>query len=112
MSDKTRIDLERVEREGHRLEQAGERFSEALHALKSTLAQHEGCWGEDDIGKGFAQKYVKPAEQNVDNSEAAHRSVDEAAGKLRDGGRTLANTDRDSAARVRGAGEHPERAGE
>ena len=108
MSDKTRIDPERVEREGQRLEQAGERFSEAVHALKSTLAQHEGCWGEDDIGKGFAQKYVKPAAQNVDNSETAHRSVEEAAGKLRHGGRAMADTDQDSAARVRGAGEHPE----
>lgn len=105
MSDKTRIDPERVEREGQRLEQAGERFSEALHALKSTLAQHDGCWGEDDIGKSFAQKYVKPAGQNVDNSETAHRSVDEVAGELREGGRALADTDRDSAARVRGTGE-------
>lgn len=105
MSDKTRLDPERVQRESQRLSDAGDRFSEALNTLRATLAQHEGCWGEDDIGKGFAQKYEKPAEQAVDNSESAREGVDEAAGKLRGGGRDLDHTDRDSAARVRGAGQ-------
>jgi hypothetical protein len=31
-----------------------------LH-LNGVLDEHDGCWGEDSIGKGFSDNYVKPA---------------------------------------------------
>ena len=61
MAENFRLDPTGVAAGTKRLNAAGERLNTAVTALNVVLDDHEGCWGTDDIGKGFAQKYVQPA---------------------------------------------------
>jgi len=61
MVDEFYLDPQGLARATGDLRSSGKDLSEAYVALSAVLAHNDQCWGTDDIGKGFANKYVKSA---------------------------------------------------
>ncbi|MCG8916456.1 ESX-1 secretion-associated protein [Actinokineospora sp. PR83] len=93
MAEEFRLDPDGVAAGTKRLKTAGGRLNTAVTALNVVLDDHDGCWGTDDIGKAFEQKYVQPATdvrkygadagtgivttgENLDSASTTFQSVD------------------------------------
>jgi hypothetical protein len=48
------------------LKQLADQYNSALDQWRNTLRQHDGCWGDDDMGKHFGQNFTS-SEQQVDS---------------------------------------------
>jgi hypothetical protein len=79
VSDQTHIDTEGVARVANKVVQAGADFDAAFATLKSNLATHDGCWGDDKFGKNFATNYVDNAKKTLDGVGQEAKYVDEQA---------------------------------
>jgi hypothetical protein len=67
--DRFELDEDAALDAGERAMSAGERLLEAHRALVAVLEENDGCWGDDDIGKAFANKYVNLADVTRANTE-------------------------------------------
>jgi hypothetical protein len=62
------------------LKRTGHRLSDSYDELTNTLTGFVGCWGDDEIGKGFEKNYW-------DNSQELIEGMSEAGEGLVDGGK-------------------------
>jgi len=57
MSSETEADVPAVQDAARELSRSTGDFKQAVEKLQAELQRDEGCWSDDEIGKGFAQKY-------------------------------------------------------
>ncbi|SDY07082.1 hypothetical protein SAMN05421504_104411 [Amycolatopsis xylanica] len=61
MAEEFFLDPDGVGQATRDLKASGRRLSGAFTKLTETLDRHDGCWGDDDIGKGFEKSYRQPS---------------------------------------------------
>ncbi|AUS81314.1 hypothetical protein C1701_26700 [Actinoalloteichus sp. AHMU CJ021] len=69
MADETSVDTTEVFIHNKEDREAIEDFGAAWRELCQVLDANDGCWSTDDIGKAFANKYVEPADGQVQSLE-------------------------------------------
>jgi uncharacterized protein YukE len=69
VSDRFEIDSTEIEKVADRARTAGDVLLAALGRLAIVLDDHDECWGGDDIGRAFAEKYVNVADGTRANTE-------------------------------------------
>ncbi|MBN9757956.1 hypothetical protein DMP14_21475 [Pseudonocardia sp. Ae707_Ps2] len=57
VADETYVDLPGVRRNADGVRRIRSDLAGPLERLNALSAQYEGCWGSDDIGKAFGEKY-------------------------------------------------------
>lgn len=82
MAENFRLDPDGLARGTRDARGAGQRLGDAFKRLTEVTDAHDGCWGDDDIGKAFAKNYVGPS---ADNRKYSQDSV-QAFGKYADDG--------------------------
>jgi len=97
MADEFYLDPVGLAQATSRLRASGDRLNSAFSKLTETLDQHDGCWGTDDIGKGFANKYVKPAADSTSGSREVIDSIGQLTGDLDKSSAEFQSVDHDSA---------------
>jgi uncharacterized protein YukE len=100
MAEKFRLDPEALERTKNALAGASEQFSQALAQLGGVLNDHEGCWGDDQIGVAFKKKYQQPAKDARTYAGNANESVANIPPMLDEVAQALQGLDQDSAKRI------------
>ncbi|GHF44857.1 uncharacterized protein YukE [Amycolatopsis bartoniae] len=100
MAENFRLDPAALEEATRRLGSLGDRITTAYHELAGVLDEHDGCWGEDDIGKAFAQNYVPNAKQVREGAEQAGPGVIELRNDIDDASKTFQSVDEDEARRI------------
>jgi uncharacterized protein YukE len=68
MTDNFRLVPDQATEATKKLAELGEALRSSFQTLTGVLDQHDGCWGEDDIGKSFEQNYVPHAEEARKNA--------------------------------------------
>ena len=72
-------------------------FGRALAGLINVTQQLDGCWGNDDAGKSFANNYVKPAGEAISGSQQIHKGVNQTSDELDNSANQFAGLDKDAA---------------
>ena len=93
MSDQTYMDSDEVALIARAAVSAGQHFDTALADLKSSLSSHDGCWGDDKIGKGFAKNYVPNSGKTIDQAGQLAQSADAGTGTLQQTPEQFQNVD-------------------
>jgi hypothetical protein len=75
VSDEFYLDLPEFRRVTKSMGEVGAHLEFAYRQLVDVLDHYKGCWGDDEIGKGFQKSYYK-------RSEATRKNADEAGGGL------------------------------
>jgi hypothetical protein len=83
MSEITRVDIPQVNGASTRLDVIADQLEEAVHALKRRLEAVDGCWGDDEAGKKFAEGYLPKAEEALKNGKLTPESMATVAENLR-----------------------------
>lgn len=77
-----------------------EQFKSALADLTGVLKAHEGCWGEDQIGKAFERKYQGPADDVKEYAADTDETVSKLPGILKKAAESFQQVDADGAKRI------------
>ncbi|MFD9697999.1 WXG100 family type VII secretion target [Lentzea sp. NPDC059081] len=96
-----RLDPALVQSAVAQVTEAGEAVTAALAKLNGVLDHFDGCWGDDDIGKAFEQKYRTPSTTTRKDAEGTTGAITGAAAHLADASRNFQQLDEESAARVK-----------
>lgn len=83
MGEITRVDIPVVNGASARLDVIADQLESAVHSLKRQLEARNGCWGDDEFGKKFAQGYLPKAEDTLKNSDLTTESLATVAENLR-----------------------------
>ncbi|MFC9250960.1 hypothetical protein [Amycolatopsis thailandensis] len=83
-----------------RLRALGDRLDQAHRRLADTLHHHDGCWGEDEIGKAFSKNYVPAAANTLEGVREAGPALGAFAGTADKASENFSRVDRDTAARM------------
>ena len=75
MSEITRVEIPEVHGAGARLDVIADQLESAVHALKRRLEVVDGCWGDDEAGKKFAEGYLPKAEEALENGKLTPESM-------------------------------------
>ena len=102
MADRFELDESEAVDTGERAQDAGRRLLDAHRDLVAVLDDHEGCWGDDDIGKAFANKYVEIADGTRENTSVLAANFSDAGTYIVDVAGELADVDEDNARRIDG----------
>ncbi|WP_370942281.1 WXG100 family type VII secretion target [Amycolatopsis sp. cg5] len=100
MTENFYLDPAEVAQATGRIKAANDDLSSAFEVLESVLLEHDGCWGHDDVGKTFEQKYVKPATEartaignSIENTGGTASNLEQASSEFQ-------GLDQESAARL------------
>jgi hypothetical protein len=69
VAERFELDEDAAKDAGDRAGSAGQRLRDAHRELVAVLDDRDGCWGDDDIGKAFANSYVEFADGTRDNTK-------------------------------------------
>lgn len=83
-----------------KLAAVGDDFGASQKKLTETLKQYEGCWGEDDIGKGFAKQYCDDADKVLTGTGKDGEYLTDAATTTQKSADNLNKLDEDAAKRI------------
>lgn len=78
MASETGVDVPAVQAAARELARSADEFKQAVSTVRAELHRDQGCWSDDEIGKGFAQKYQE-ADQVQNNLAKLSNSLDEFA---------------------------------
>jgi hypothetical protein len=106
MTEPFHLDVQAMTPEMRKLGGMSERLAQATNKLVGDLEPHEGCWGEDDIGKGFAKDYVPHCQQTIGEAKQATQGVGNVAGGVQRIVNQFQQIDQANAERVRRAGNY------
>ncbi len=107
MADQTSFQPDGVRRVAGELTEIDNDGAAALRRLKTVLDEHDGAWGKDEFGKGFAKKYTKPAKDCVDGATVTIDNIGKAADGLRKALTKLQDSDTHNAVWLRLADKQP-----
>jgi hypothetical protein len=99
VADRFELDENAAVAAGRRARTAGLRLREAHRELVAVLDDHDGCWGDDDIGKAFANKYVQTADGTRENTKILATNLVDTGDYIVDAAREFAGVDEDNARR-------------
>ncbi len=102
-----RFDPDVFLRHGARLADLGDRIGLTYIGLRDDLTQVEGCWGDDDLGRAFAESFDPHAAQLLTNLSAMEESLRRTADGIVDAARAVEAEDQNSAVRITGAASAP-----
>ncbi|WP_033341691.1 WXG100 family type VII secretion target [Catenuloplanes japonicus] len=83
MSEITRVQIPEVNGASTRLDVISDQLETAVHQLKRRLEAVEGCWGDDEAGKKFAEGYLPKAQEALENGKLTPESLATVAENLR-----------------------------
>ncbi|MDR7274273.1 hypothetical protein [Catenuloplanes atrovinosus] len=83
MSEITRVEIPVVNGSSRELDGIADQLETALISLKRRLEAVDGCWGDDEAGKKFAQSYIPKAEATLESSQLSHEALSTVAENLR-----------------------------
>lgn len=98
-------DSDRIENGGRRLGELAEHAGRIAGELKSTVDSLGPCWGEDEIGRSFAESHAAHAADTLDRAGALGDRIDAVGGRFVDTAATLRRLDEHGAATLRSADE-------
>ncbi|MFE9320126.1 hypothetical protein ACIHDR_04580 [Nocardia sp. NPDC052278] len=75
MSDRVRLDPDSLRRDSARLAELGDQVSRTYAGLRDSLAQANGCWGDDYLGEAFAKDFMPQADQLLNDMRAMEESL-------------------------------------
>lgn len=78
----------------------GDKLGDAFDNLVLVLDDHDGCWGEDDIGKAFAKNYVQPSGEVREASKNAVEGIHELHDGVDESSETFQSVDEESAIQI------------
>jgi hypothetical protein len=105
MSDQFQLDPDQLQASINSLTDLGDKYAAAVQKWRDTLRQHDGCWGNDDIGKTFGQNFTTQ-EQNADsNVDTGTEWFGDGTDQLKQAMNALEATDSDNASQVNSSGE-------
>ncbi|AOS65496.1 WXG100 family type VII secretion target [Actinoalloteichus hymeniacidonis] len=64
------VDPDQLETRAGRFTGLSGQVEDAAAALRDALAETEGCWGSDEIGRNFAARHVGPSAEVVELLDA------------------------------------------
>ncbi|ONI87847.1 hypothetical protein ALI144C_07850 [Actinosynnema sp. ALI-1.44] len=108
MADEFFLDPNGFQRFTNGLDDAGTDLGNAYRKLSDVLTQFKGCWGDDEIGKGFQKNYYKDAEDLREGAGKLSKGLVETAANASQKGKSMAELDEESA-RILDAYKGPEK---
>lgn len=63
MAENFRLDPQALSTANGEFKIVGDNLGDAFTVLTGVLDDHDGCWGDDDIGKAFEKNYKEPAKE-------------------------------------------------
>ncbi|GGL14270.1 hypothetical protein [Nocardia jinanensis] len=103
MSGELRLDLDSLRERGARLADIADRVQQTHAGLRYCLQQAEGSFGDDYMGRTFAEQFTPRAEQVVSTVQAMAEGMRSNAAGIISAANDFGAQDTDSAARVAGA---------
>ncbi|MEV0362992.1 hypothetical protein [Nocardia fusca] len=103
MSGELRLDLDGLRERGARLADIADRVQQTHAGLRYCLQQAEGSFGDDYMGRTFAEQFTPRAEQVVSTVQAMAEGMRSNAAGIISAANDFGAQDIDSAARVAGA---------
>ncbi|MFJ1461372.1 hypothetical protein [Nocardia sp. N2S4-5] len=94
------FDPDRIRRQGALLGDLGDRVGGTYAGLRDSLAEVDGCWGDDDLGVAFAESFTPGADQLLANLRAMQESLRETARGLIDATHSVEDADQNIAGRT------------
>lgn len=98
-------DSDRIANGGQRLGELSEHVSKIVGELRSTVDSLGQCWGDDEIGRSFAESHTAHAADVLDRAGALPGKIGEVGGKFADTAASLRRLDERGAQSLRSAGE-------
>jgi uncharacterized protein YukE len=98
VTENFRIDADGVSSATGKLRDAGDALGSAFDTLKQVLDEHDGCWGNDDTGKSFAEGYKPAADKARTGADSAVQGISSIADSVDHSAEEFENTDADNAA--------------
>ncbi|ALG10355.1 hypothetical protein [Kibdelosporangium phytohabitans] len=102
MADDFFLDLDKFRAFSRSLGDAGFDLQDAHQKLAGVLDQYKGCWGDDEIGKGFQKNYYGDSESLQKGAGAAGTGIVETARGSLKAAKNLAELDEDAARKLDG----------
>lgn len=107
MSGELRLDLDALRERGARLAEIADRVQQTHTALQYCLQQAEGSFGDDYMGRTFAEQFTPRAEQVVSTVQAMAEGMRSNADGIMSTANEFGAQDNDAAARMAGAAQDP-----
>jgi hypothetical protein len=100
MAERFFMDGPALKRDTEHLHDTGHKLGAAFSRLTGVLDEHYGCWGEDDIGKGFAENYVDPEKKFRENGKLVSDAIPGLADDIEEARVVFAGVDEENAERI------------
>lgn len=97
-------DHQRIASGGQRLTELAEHAKRIHGDLQSTLDETGDCWGDDEIGRNFADSHSKHAAEVLDRAGGLHGRMTDAGGRFVTAADHLRELDQGGASTLRQAG--------
>lgn len=97
-------DHERIASGGHRLTELAEHARKIHRDLQSTMDETGDCWGDDEIGRAFADSHTAHAAEVLDRAGGLHGRITDAGGRFVTAAGQLRDLDEGGASTLRSAG--------
>jgi uncharacterized protein YukE len=94
------IEPDVVRRGGTKIGQAGDGLKQVLDTLKAALDAEGECWGPDETGKAFAEKYVPGKDGTVDALGQIAEALDTIEQNLKHTADDMQNRDQEQATNI------------
>ncbi|MEU6558963.1 hypothetical protein [Nocardia nova] len=107
MSGELRLDLTGLRERAARLADIADRVQQTHAGLRGCLEQADGSWGDDHMGRAFAEQFTPHADQVVASVQAMVESLRSTASGIAGTANEFAAQDADNATRVAGAADDP-----
>lgn len=98
-------DSDRIATGGQRLGELSEHANRIASDLKSAVDDLGECWGDDEIGRSFAESHTKHAGEVLDRAGALPGKISDVGGRFADTAAGLRQLDEHGVHTLRSAGE-------
>ncbi|MGI5223088.1 hypothetical protein [Nocardia sp. CA-290969] len=103
MSGELRLDLAGLRERGAQLAEIADRVKQTHTELRDSLSQAEGSWGDDHMGRAFAEQFTPHADRVLATVQAMAEHLRNTAARTVQGADEFTAQDAQAAARVAGA---------
>ncbi len=100
VADETYVDLPGVRRNAEGVRRIRSDLAGPLERLNALSAEYEGCWGSDDIGRAFGEKYSPDSTEARAGVGETAEGLDIYADNLEISADNLSRLDEDNASHV------------
>lgn len=100
MADDFYLDEDGVVRFAKGLKRTGRRLEDSYEELTNTLTGYVGCWGNDEIGKGFETNYWDNSQKLLEGMGPAGEGLVDSANNTKKTARYFADLDLNTAKRL------------